>query len=170
MLRLVVADASVVLKWFHAAGEESVEPARAILEAFARRRIDLVVLDLTIYEIGNVLVHSAGVSPEATAKVLEALNEICQPVALHASELVTAARLARDHQLTFYDAAHAAIAQERGGRLVTLDRRLLRAGLGVRPEDVVAWADGYQGRAEARPSHDQRGIVRPGGTSSADAW
>ncbi len=139
-LPFVVADTSVVLKWFHAAGEEFVEPARAILEAFAQRRIDLVVLDLTTYEIGNILVRSAGASPEATAKVLEALNEICQPVALRASERITAARLAKDYQLTFYDAACAAIAQERGGRLVTLDRQLLRAGLGVRPEDAVARA------------------------------
>jgi predicted nucleic acid-binding protein len=136
----VVADTSVCLKWFHAAGEGSVEPARAILDAFARRRIDLVILDLTVYEIGNVLVRSAGASPEATAKVLDVLDEICRPAALRASERITAGRLARDYQLTFYRAAGAAIAQERGGRLVTLDRQLLRAGLGVRPEDVVAGA------------------------------
>lgn len=133
-LPLVVADSSVVLKWFHAAGEGAVEPARAILEAFAQRRIDLVVLDLTIYEIGNVLVRSAGASPEATAAVLEALTEICQPVALRAPERMTAGRLARDHRLTFYDAANAAVAQERRGRLVTMDRELLAADLGVRPE------------------------------------
>ena len=58
--RLVVADTSVVLKWFHAAGEEAVEPARAILDAFARRQIDLVILDLTIYEIGNILIVGPG--------------------------------------------------------------------------------------------------------------
>lgn len=132
----VVADASVVLKWFHAAGEESVEPARVILEAFAQRRIDLVILDLTIYEIGNVLIRS-GASPEATATVLEALNEICQPVALLASERMTAARLARDHRLTFKSAVYAAVAQERGGRLVTMDRQLLAAELGVRPEEAL---------------------------------
>jgi predicted nucleic acid-binding protein len=136
MLQLVVADASVVIKWFHAAGEEAVEPARAILEAFARRQIDLVVLDLTIYEIGNVLLRSTGASPEATATVLEALTEICEPVALRSSERMTAARLARDRQLTFYDAAYAAVAQERGGRLVTMGRELLAADLGVRPEDA----------------------------------
>ena len=136
-LPFVVADASVVLKWFHAAGEESVEPARAILEAFAQRRIDLVILDLTIYEIGNVLVRSAGASPEATAAVLEALTEICEPMALRASERLTAARLARDRRLTFYDAAYAAVAEERGGRLVTMDRELLAADLGVPPEQAL---------------------------------
>lgn len=135
-LPLLVADASVVLKWFHAEGEEAVEPARAILEAFAERRIDLVILDLTIYEIGNVLLRSSGASPEATATVLEALTETCEPVALRASERLTAARLARDRRLTFYDAAYAAVALERGGRLVTMDRELLAANLGVRPEEA----------------------------------
>jgi predicted nucleic acid-binding protein len=133
-LTLVVADASVVLKWFHAAGEESVVPSRAILEAFARRRIDLVILDLTIYEIGNVLLRVAGAGPQATATVLGALTEICQPVTLSGRELATAARLAGEHHLTLYDAAYAAVAQERGGRLVTMGRELLSAKLGVRPE------------------------------------
>jgi predicted nucleic acid-binding protein len=139
VLRLVVADASVVIKWFHAAGEEAVEPARAILDAFVRQKIDLVILDFTIYEIGNVLIRAAGASPDATARVLEALTEICEPVALRHSERLRAARLAREHRLTFYDAACAAVAQERGGRLVTMDRQLLAAELGVRPEDAVAW-------------------------------
>ena len=135
-LQLVVADASVVLKWFHAEGEEAVEPARAILEAFARQQIDLVILDLTIYEIGNVLVR-AGAGPQATATVLDALTEICQLVALSGPERVMAARLASEHDLTFHDAAYAAVALERGGRLVTMDRGLLAAGLGVRPGDAL---------------------------------
>jgi predicted nucleic acid-binding protein len=136
-LPLIVADSSVVLKWFHAAGEGAVEPARAILEAFAQRRIDLVILDLTIYEIGNVLIRSAAAGPEATATVLEALNEICEPVALRPSERLRAARLARERRLTFYDAACAAIARERGGRLVTMNRQLLAADLGVLPERAL---------------------------------
>jgi len=41
----VVSDANVVLKWFHAEGEEEVEPARALLEAHKTRRIALSVLD-----------------------------------------------------------------------------------------------------------------------------
>jgi len=135
--QLVVVDASVVLKWFHAAGEEAVEPARTILDAFARRQVDLVVLDLTIYEIGNVLVR-AGAGARAAATILAAVLEICEPVALSGHEMETAARLAGEHHLTFHDAAYAAIAHERRGRLVTLSRALLKANLGVRPEDAFA--------------------------------
>lgn len=137
-LPIVVADASVALKWFHAEGEEAVEPARAVLAAFADRQIDLVILDLTIYEIGNALLRSVGADPEATAIVLDALTDICEPTALTPLERAAAARLATDHRLTFYDSAYAAVAQGRRGRLVTMDRELLAAGLGVRPEDVLA--------------------------------
>ena len=135
--QLVVVDASVVFKWFHAAGEEAVVPARAILDAFARRQIDLVVLDLTVYEIGNALVR-AGAGAQSTATVLGALTEICQPVTLSDPERQTAARLASEHHLTFNDAAYAAVAHERRGRLVTLSRALLKANIGVRPEDAFA--------------------------------
>ena len=138
-LPIVVADASVVLKWFHAEDEEAVEPARAVLEAVADGQIELVILDLTIYEIGNALLRSAGAGPEATATVLDALTEICEPTTLTTAERAHAARLAADHHLTFYDAAYAAVAQGHQGRLVTMDRELLAAGLGVRPQDVVAF-------------------------------
>jgi predicted nucleic acid-binding protein len=130
---LVVADASIVLKWFHAEGEDAVGAARAILEAFARRQIELAVLDVSIYEIGNTLL-TAGAGPQATATVLRALTEICQPTALRDPERATAARLASQYHLTFRDASYAAVTLGRGGRLVTMNRRLITANLGVRPE------------------------------------
>lgn len=138
MLPIVVADASVALKWFHAEGEEAVEEARTVLRAFADRQIDLVILDLTVYEIGNALLRAAGGDAEATTTVLDALVAICEPTTLTTSERANAARIARQHNLTLYDSAYAAVAQGRNGRLATMDRQLLAAGLGVRPEDVLA--------------------------------
>lgn len=127
-----------ILKWFHEDGEEAVEPAGALLDALAARRIDLVILDLAIYEIGTVLVRSLGVDPAATATVLDAITEIRDPSAMTGAERAVAARLATDHGLTFYDAAYAAVAEVRHGRLVTMDRALIDAGLGMRPEQLDA--------------------------------
>jgi len=137
-LPIVVADANVVLTWFHAEGGERVDAARAVLDAYVDQRIELVILDLTLYEVGNVLLRSLSVGADATTTVLEALTDIREPTALTTAERRDAAGLAATHGLTFYDTAYAAAARSRGGRLVTFDQELIRAGLGDRPGDV-AW-------------------------------
>jgi len=135
----VVSDASVALKWFHAEGEEEVEPARALLEFYSRQAIGLVVLDLTPYEVGNALLRGrARVAADRVAVVLDALADICPQVAPTRDELREAATLAERHGLTVYDAAYAAVARARRAKLVTLDKALLQSGLGRRPSVVVA--------------------------------
>jgi predicted nucleic acid-binding protein len=135
---VVVSDASVALKWFHEAGEEDVEPARALLDAYADERISLVVLDLTAYEVGNALLRGrAAGSPDGVATVLEALSDLCPRVPLERVERRLAADLANEHGLTFYDAAYAAAARSRDALLATFDRQLLSAGLGLRPSAVL---------------------------------
>ena len=135
----VVSDANVALKWFHAEGEEEVEAARALLRGQRQRTIALRVLDLTRYEVGNALLRGRlAVAAERVAEVLEALDTVCVSIAPTADDLGEAARLAEEHDLTLYDAAYAAVARRRGAQLATLDRKLLRAGLGRRPSDVVA--------------------------------
>jgi predicted nucleic acid-binding protein len=142
---VVVSDASVVLKWFHDAGEEDAESARALLDAYGDERIGLVVLDLTTYEVGNALLRgSAAASPESVAVVLEALSELCPRVALEAADRHLAAELASEHRLTFYDASYAAVARTRGALLATFDRALLAADLGLRPTAVLERIDPSQ--------------------------
>lgn len=135
----VVSDASVALKWFHSEGEEEVDAARALLDRYARHEVALQVLDLTPYEVGDALLRGrAGITADRVAIVLEALAEICPQVSPSTAELRTAAELAEQHGLTLYDAAYAAVARTRGAELVTLDRALIRSGLGRRPSNVLA--------------------------------
>lgn len=137
MLPTVVADASVVVKWFHEEGEAEVEPSRALLARYADRRIDLITLDLATYEIGNVLIRSLGVGPDRARAVLDAIGDICPSVAPTQEEFALTAQIATDHRLTFYDAAYAAVARSRQGHLATMDAALLETGLGDRPSVVV---------------------------------
>jgi predicted nucleic acid-binding protein len=137
-LPTVVCDASIALKWFHEQGEDEVDAARALLTAFVTRRIDVLLIDLTPYELGNALVRGVEVAPGAVATVLEALGEITTPVTPTSAEQSLAAHLASSHRLTYYDAAYAAVAQHRHAGLATMDRALLDAGLGRRPADILA--------------------------------
>ncbi|MGA3057826.1 MAG: type II toxin-antitoxin system VapC family toxin [Candidatus Limnocylindrales bacterium] len=134
----VLCDASVVLKWFHAEGEEEVEASRALLDLHRTHGLALSVLDLTAYEVGNALLRGLGVGAEKVSAVLGALEVICPRVALTPTELSDAAILAEGHHLTMYDAAYAAGAKSRHAELATLDRALLQAGLGRRPSEILA--------------------------------
>lgn len=135
----VVSDANVALKWFHADGEQEVEPARALLEAHKARTVALSVLDLTRYEIGNALLRGrVNATAEQTATVLEALDEVCPAISPSPGQMRLAVQLAQRHDLTVYDAAYAAVARSRKAILVTLDRELLTAGLGKRPSELTS--------------------------------
>jgi predicted nucleic acid-binding protein len=134
----VVSDANVALKWFHAEGEEEVAEARALLDAHKERTLALSVLDLTAYEVGNALMRGrAGAGADQVATVLEALAEVCPALRPTPEELRRATQLVAEHDLTLYDAAYAAVAEGREATLATLDKALLKAGLGTRPSELA---------------------------------
>jgi predicted nucleic acid-binding protein len=134
----ILCDASVVLKWFHAEGEEEVGESRALLDLHRSRAVALSALDLTAYEAGNALIRGMRVPAAQSRVVLDALDVICRRLAATPLELAEALVLAERHNLTVYDAAYAAVAQSRNALLATLDRSLLAAGLGSRPSEIVS--------------------------------
>lgn len=71
----VLADSSVLIKWFWAHGESEVESARALRDAHVEGHINLSVLDLAVYEVGNVLVRPLSLP----AKVASRLSIRCCP-------------------------------------------------------------------------------------------
>jgi predicted nucleic acid-binding protein len=135
----VVADANVALKWFHAEGEEEVEPAHGVLRRYRAHEIALYVLDLTAYEVGNALLRGRShTHADRVATVLDSLRDICPAITPDHEDLQLACTLASEHELTLYDAAYAAVARRRDATLVTLDGRLLDSGLGQRPNELIA--------------------------------
>ena len=128
----VVCDTSVVLKWFHDEGEQEVEEARALLEAHRTGRSTCWILELTFYELGNVLLRSLGWHASDVADQLDDLRTICPVLTPAADALRLASVLAEEHALTFYDALYAATAQLHGAVLATADKALLASSLGVR--------------------------------------
>ena len=134
----VVCDASVVLKWFHDEGEADVEDARRLLAGHRSGAITARVLDLTFYELGNVLLRALRWPAADVADQLDDLRAICSVVAADAAEHRVAALLAEQHTLTFYDAVYAAVARSRGSALATADRALLAAGVGESPATIAA--------------------------------
>ena len=138
MTRLLI-DTSVLIKWFHDAGESELAEARAIRDAHVRGDLDAHVLDLAIYEVGNVLARALKWTAEDVADQLDDLLAIVgSPIVMAQGWLRDAAKLAETHVLSFYDASWAASAEALGVSLVSADRRLVATGLAETPATVAS--------------------------------
>lgn len=130
----VVLDASVVVKWFHTAGEERVAQARALRAQFENGDSHVLAPALLWLEIINVAARrwSFGETElEQLARSLTNLGfEVVEP------ELGAVARWAA-RGLTAYDAAYVAVAEHVGARLITDDSEIVH----VAPGHVTALGD-----------------------------
>jgi predicted nucleic acid-binding protein len=136
--RLLI-DTSVLIKWFHDAGESELVEARAIRDAHIRGDLDAHVLDLAIYEVGNVLARALTWTAADIGDQLEDLLAIVgPPITMAQGWLRDAAVLSETHTLSFYDASWAATAVALSVPLVSADRRLLAAGLAETPSAVAS--------------------------------
>jgi len=88
-----------------------------------------VVLDLTLYEIGNAIwknyKRGKVVDIGVVVKVFEELLSLLKRVNID-SEIEGVMRIAVENNLTFYDASYLYIAKKYGLKLVTEDRELLK--------------------------------------------
>jgi len=126
----LLVDTSVLIKWFHSQGESELKEAHALRGAAQRGDVECRVIDLALYEMGNVLLRSLGWKGSDVADQLDDLIIICgTPLVMTPEWLRRAADLGAVHRLTFYDAAWAASAAELGVSLVSSDQLLLDSGL-----------------------------------------
>jgi predicted nucleic acid-binding protein len=137
MTRLLI-DTSVLIKWFHREGEREIDQARAIRDAHVRGDLTAHVLDLAIYEVGNVLVRALRWrAPEVSAQIDDLLTLVGAPISPLPEWHRDAAALAEAHSLSFYDASWAAAANALHVPLVSADQRLLAAGLAESPSEIA---------------------------------
>lgn len=126
----LLLDTSTLIKWFHAEGEGELAAARRLREAHVQGDVDAHVLDLAVYEVGNVLTTSLRWQPADVADQLDDLLALVgAPLTCQPEWLRRAAALAGQHRLTCYDAAWAAAAEGIGIPLVSADQSLLSADL-----------------------------------------
>ena len=120
-----VVDASVALKWYV---KESVrEKALQMRDDFVSGLIELEAPSLLLYEIGNALrFHPASTHARCSDAVKQLLDLGLAVHDLDSSKAATAATIAFDQKLTFYDAVYLALAKQLDATFVTADRRLIR--------------------------------------------
>ena len=129
-----LVDASIALKWFLPVDRErDGDLARTAIGHLAMR-----TTPLAFYEVGNILTRHAGLEAVQIGAALGLLEEICgDPIELTSDDRHSAAALALEHQLTFYDASYAAIAGRTGRRLISADGDLITPKLAVTLQDAL---------------------------------
>ena len=130
-----LVDASVALKWFLPLDREpDGDLARTAIGALAMR-----TTSLAFYEVGNILTRHSGLEAVQIGAALGLLEDICgEPIELTSVDRHSAATLAHEHQLTFYDASYAAVARRTGRRLLSADGDLITPKLAVTLQDVLS--------------------------------
>ena len=87
------------------------------------------VLDLTLYELGNIIWKETNTPDEAItrATALEKIANIMQIHRIKTEDLTPITQNSAKHNLTFYDSAYLTIAQKQNTTLVTEDQQILKA-------------------------------------------
>ena len=140
--RLVVVDASVVLKW-QLDDEEYVPQATALRNDFyALGAIKAIAPHLLTYEVVNGIVTATRRERLTSDKALEIMDNLMElGVELKGVEPARLMALALDHNLSAYDAAYLALAESEGCELWTGDRPFYQAVRGESPQ--VKWIGDY---------------------------
>jgi predicted nucleic acid-binding protein len=123
----IVVDSSVAMKWFYAEGEADVPEALALLQRHVVSGVVLCAPAHLLLEVANAL-RFRGLTAGRITQAVEALLGLGLELAPIERLVARAAVIALAHDLTVYDAAFAALAEQLDAELVTADRRLAESG------------------------------------------
>jgi predicted nucleic acid-binding protein len=124
----LVLDASVVLKWFHTAGEPRADRAQGLRARYAAGEFRVLAPPLLWLELLNVAARRWRWEEDVLQRLVAVLPglgfELVEP------DLATTARWC-GRGLTAYDAAYVALAEQAGAKLITDDAEIVRAAPSV---------------------------------------
>lgn len=119
-MKIIVPDASVILKWVLRDDETHRENALAILSGWLDGKYEILVPPLWRYEVGNILTRR---EPVFAGAIMEKLLQYEFPeIKISGTLLSVMIDLTRSNKVTFYDAAYHAIAIREKGKFVTFDK------------------------------------------------
>ncbi len=131
---MLLLDASV---WV-AAGIPS-HPSHGAAAPLVRGGVQVVALDLTLYEVVNAVARQYR-QPDQAQGIARAILRTCGDELARIDRALgeEVAKVVLEHGLTAYDAAYVAAARRNGWQLVSLDiRDLVSKGLAVTPDAAV---------------------------------
>jgi len=122
-MRVLVLDASAVVKWF--VREEEFKEMKRVRSLFLRREVEIYVPNLLFTELSNALRYTEGLNAEDVIKAINALQNLGLKIVNSLQLLKNAIEIAFEKDLTVYDSIYLALARRIGGVLITYDKELL---------------------------------------------
>ena len=121
---MIVLDASVIAKWF--LEEEKSSSALYYRDLHLKRKEIIIVPNILVYEIANLLLYKNFTEKEIVS-VLESLENFkIEVISLNFSDIARTAILAKQREITVYDAAYILLARNFGCRFITADKKLYK--------------------------------------------
>lgn len=119
-MKLIVPDASIILKWVLRGGEDEKDGALSVLHGWLERKHEIMLPSLWLFEVGNIIGRK---EPELAPDIMKRL------VAYEFAEIkITGAlvdailKITREKKVTFYDASYHTTAISQKGVFITADR------------------------------------------------
>jgi len=121
---MIVLDASVIAKWFLEEPESS--SALYYRDLHLKRKEIIIVPHILVYEIANLLLYKNFTEKEIIS-VLESLENFkIEVISLNFSDMVRVAILAKEREITAYDATYVLLARNFGCKFITADKKLYK--------------------------------------------
>lgn len=120
-MKVIVPDASIILKWVLGEDEEDQDRATELLKGWLNQEYEFILPSLWIYEVGNVLGLKR---PKDAGKILGLLLGYEFKECRNTNKLVDLTfKLMKEFKgVTFYDAIYHALALIEKGMMVTADK------------------------------------------------
>jgi predicted nucleic acid-binding protein len=126
--KLAVIDASVLLKWQFNDEEYAIQAESLRDDFYIKRKVKLIAPQLLTYEIVNGITTAARHKRINTEIALEALNNLLSfGVETRVMEASTILKLSLKYNVTAYDAAYLALAENESCSLWTADKAFYQA-------------------------------------------
>jgi predicted nucleic acid-binding protein len=136
----LVLDASVAVKWYSDKGESALEQAISIRNTHLAETVLIIVPDLFFYEVANAVSQKKHIPTAVVKSVVAAMFSLrLQTVPLDAEILSVSIEIARQFNITIYDACYIAIAANRNCPLVTANPRHQKEGMGCKVIPIEKW-------------------------------
>lgn len=120
----LIIDASVGVKWFSSTDEDNLTHALAIRDQHVQSNITILIPDLFYYEVANALIYKQSIPFKEIQIALNDLFDLGLQIINVEPELIfDTAKMAREFNISVYDAIYAVAALKYACPLVTANPR-----------------------------------------------